>query len=217
MASQGLNTEGVRLHQQGNYQAASQKFIQAIANDPQNPDAYYNLAANYHRQGKMTGNQADLVQAEGLYNQCLDRDGNHPDCYRGLAVLLAETGRSDASLRLLEGWKTRSPANPEAKIELARFMDELGNKDAAQDYLLAALAIDPNNPRALTALGRLREEGGDHLQALANYERSLSSNRFQPQVATRVAALQTALGGTTTLNSPGATRMANEPLNWSRY
>jgi len=217
VASQGMNAEGVRLYQQGDYANASQRFMKAIAEDANNPDGYYNLAATYHRLGKASGNPTDLEQAESFYNQCLDRDGDHVQCYRGLAVLLVETNRSDAAHRLLEGWKMRSPAAPQPRIELARLKQELGNRDAAKQDLLEALTIDPDNQRALTALARLREESGELSQALALYERSLASNPMQPQVANRVASLRTSTGMHSVLQAPGETRVVNQPPQWRRY
>ncbi len=217
VASSGLNMEGARLHQQGNYQAAMQRFMQAIAQDPSNADGYYNLAATYHRMGKLNGDETDLVQAESFYNQCLDRDPNHVECYRGLAVLLTETGRPDAAFRLLDGWVARSPTVADAKIELARLSQEFGDQQAAKENLLAALNLEPNNARALTALGSIREMEGEYLQALQNYERSLAANRFQPSVASRVAALQPSLNRPALLAPPGETRVVSQPATWNRY
>ena len=195
MNSQALNSEGVRLYQMGSYQQAADQFQRAIASDPKSATSYYNLAASLHKSGKLTGQQADLAQAERLYNQCLEYDPNHTECYRGLAVLLAETGRQDASFRLLEGWATRSPQLADPRIELARLLEESNNLPQASSRLVEALSIDPNNSRALTALGRLREVSGDRAQALANYQRSLSIDRFQPEIAARVAALQASGAG----------------------
>jgi tetratricopeptide (TPR) repeat protein len=195
MTSQALNSEGVRLYQAGNYSQAADQFQRAIANDPKSATSYYNLAAALHKSGKLTGNSADLQQAERLYNQCLEYDSNHTECYRGLAVLLAETGRTDASFRLLEGWAARSPQLADPRIELARMLEETNNTQLASTRLVEALAIDPHNSRALTALGRLREVSGDRAQALANYQRSLALNRFQPEISARVAALQASGAG----------------------
>ena len=217
VASSGMNMEGARLHQQGDYQAAMQRFMQAIAQDPNNADSYYNLAATHHRMGKLNNNEADLIQAESFYNQCLDRNSDHTECYRGLAVLLTETERPDAAFRLMEGWVTRSPALADAKIELARLSQEFGNNNAAKEHLLSALNLEPSNSRALTALGNIREADGEHLQALQNYERSLASNQFQPLVASRVAALQSTVGRSTLLSPPGETRVVSEPRTWRRY
>jgi tetratricopeptide (TPR) repeat protein len=195
MTSQALNSEGVRLYQAGNYAQAAEQFQRAVANDPKSATSYYNLAAALHKSGKLTGNAADLQQAERLYNQCLEYDPNHAECYRGLAVLLAETGRTDASFRLLEGWAARSPQLADPRIELARMLEENNNNQLATARLVEALAIDPHNSRALTALGRLREVSGDRAQALANYQRSLALNRFQPEISARVAALQASGAG----------------------
>lgn len=188
--SQAANVEGVRLYQQGNYQQASDRFQQAIAQNPRSPEGYYNLAASLHKTGTLYNRPADLKQAENLYNQCLERDPNHAECYRGLAVLLTETGRQPEAFNLLNHWAANSPKSAEPKIELARLLEESSQPEQAKAQLVDALTIDPHNARALTALGRLRDQSGDHMQALANYQRSLSENRFQPDVAARVAQLQ---------------------------
>ena len=220
MTSQSLNSEGVRLYQAGNYSQAADQFQRAIANDPKSATSYYNLAAALHKSGKLTGNGNDLQQAERLYNQCLEYDPNHTECYRGLAVLLAETGRTDASFRLLEGWAARSPQMADPRIELARLLEEQNNTQMASARLVEALAIDPHNSRALTALGRLREVSGDRAQALANYQRSLALNRFQPEISTRVAALQAAGAGlpaSPLIATPQETRTADQWQSSIRY
>lgn len=191
-AAQGRNAEGVRLYQQARYQEAMHEFQEATYDDSNDADAYYNLAATYHRLGRLEHRPSDLNQAESYYNQCLDRNPNHTDCYRGLAVLLAEQGRKEEAFRLVEGWTQRQPALADAKIELARLNEEYGNRQAAQEQLTEALAVQPDNPRALTALGKIREDAGDKAQALANYQRSLGEDERQPQVASRVTACRAA-------------------------
>ncbi len=208
-ASQAANVEGVRLYQQGNYQQASDRFQQAIAQDPNSPEGYYNLAAALHKTGTLYNRPADLRQAEGLYNQCLERDPNHAECYRGLAVLLTETGRTDNAFQLLNHWAAASPQLADPKVELGRLLEETGQVEQAKAQLVDALTVDPHNARALTALGRLRDESGDHAQALANYQRSLALNRFQPEVAARVAQLQAAVGTPTSTVPSTDTRTAS--------
>lgn len=208
--AQSRNSEGVKLFQQARYQEAAKEFQEATYADPNNADGYYNLAATYHRIGKVEHRQADLEQAETYYNLCLDRNGNHTECYRGLAVLLAEQGRTEEAFRLVDGWVQRQPNVADAKIELARLNDEFGNRQAAKDRLLEALEIQPDNARALTALGKIREDAGEAAQALANYQRSLLQDNRQPQVASRVSALQTT--NIVPVSSSGAaapTRMAD--------
>ncbi len=211
ITANGKNSEGVRLFNQARYDESLQRFQSAAYRDPKNADAYYNLGATYHRMGTLNRDPAQLAQAESYYNQCLDKDENHSDCFRGLAVLLVEQDRSEEAFRLLEGWVDRQPDLADGKIELARLYDEFGEPETAKDRLLEALAIDHQNPRALAALGSIREQSGEYAQALSNYRQSLAYNRFQDGVASRVAALQPAasVAGPTLTSPPGATRMVN--------
>jgi tetratricopeptide (TPR) repeat protein len=195
MAANGHNTQGARYFQQGQYPAALQQFQLALSQDPTNADAHYNQARTYHQLGKMTGDTNTLHQAEALYNHCLELQPDHVECHRGLAVLLAETDRGDRAFALLQNWAQRSPSRADARVELARLYEEYGDKETARRQLEEAVAIDTTHARAWVALGKMREEQGDYAQALANYQRSLAFNSFQPQVQTRVAALQQGLAG----------------------
>jgi len=189
------NADGVTLFQRGQYQDALQKFQEATYADPNNADGYYNLGATYHRLGRLRpANQTDsLARAETCYRQCLERNANHRDCHRGLAVLLIEENRTPEAFALIQNWAAQSPSLPEPRVELARLYAEFGNKEAAINTLADAVPLSPNDPRQWAALGKLREESGDYSQALANYQHSLQLNPGQADVAARVAALQTAM------------------------
>ena len=187
------------------------QFQEAINTDPDNPDGYYNLAATHHRVGLIEQSQKDLNRAEDLYNMCLDRDENHREAYRGLAVLMAQQGRSEKAFKLLKGWVDGQPDMADARVELARLTEEYGDKKAAKEHLIEAINIDPNHPQALAALGKIREGMGETAQALANYQRSRQQDRFQPQVAARVAALQTKMNAQFSVGgSDAGTRMVDK-------
>lgn len=189
MMADGQNIEGVRLLEQGQAQAALQRFQQVVVANPTNADGYYNMAATYHRVGREASDQQQLKYAEDLYNRCLDISPNHVECRRGLAVLLAETNRSDRAFNLLKNWVDSNPTLADARVELARLYQEYGEVETAKAQLNQAIAFDQNNYRAWAALGRIREELGDPAQALANYQRSYGLNSFQPRVAQRIASL----------------------------
>lgn len=211
MLADGKNIEGVRLLQQGQPQAALQQFQQVAANNPTNADAYYNMAATYHRIGSQNNDKQQLDQAEALYNQCLDLDENHVDCRRGLAVLLAETKRSDRAFNLLKNWVDANPRSADARIELARLYQEFGDVETAKLHLNQAILADENSHRAWAALGSIREQLGDSQQALANYQRSYRLNTFQPQVAERIALLSQSVTNGVDATIPGNTRIVTRP------
>jgi tetratricopeptide (TPR) repeat protein len=209
--SQGKNNAGVKLYQSGQYQLASQQFIQALNQDPKNADAYYNLASTYHQVGRTTKSVAELDQAEIYYNKCLDFNPNHRDCYRALAVLLVDKNQPDKAQTLLTRWYQENPSNPAPKVELARLREEFGDKAGAKEYLQQALSTDPYDVRALAALGRIQESEGNTQQALANYQRSLFRDQFQPELSARVAQLQTAANAANQFAPPGGTRTVTTP------
>lgn len=188
--AQARNAEGVRLFQQARYHDALQQFQEANYADARNVDAYYNLAATYHRLGTVEQSDTYLRQAESYYQMALARDENHPEAHRGLAVLLVDSGRTNEAFSLLNAWVARSPGTPDAKIELARLCQEFGDHENAKSRLTEAIALDPGNARAWTALGHLREQLGEHGAAMHDYQQSLAHNRFQPEVAARVASLR---------------------------
>jgi tetratricopeptide (TPR) repeat protein len=192
-SAQGKNAEGVRLYQQARFQEALRQFQEARYDDPNNADAYYNIAATLHQLAQLESRPEDLKQAEHSYRMCLDRNANHRDAYRGLAVLLSKQGRTDESYALLQGWVERQPSSADARIELARLCDEMGEKARAEGCVLEALALQPENARALTALGKLREESGRRSEALAAYQRSYAVDNRQSELATRIASLQGAV------------------------
>jgi tetratricopeptide (TPR) repeat protein len=204
VTSTGQNTLGVRLYQQGRYSEALQQFQTAQVSDPSNPDTYYNLASTYHKLG-VTQKDAKLIeQAESLYNQCLDLQPNHVDCHRGLAVLLAESGRPDRGMALLKNWATTNPQLADARIELSRLHQEFGQTKVAEQYLDEALAINPSDHRAWTARGQMREASGDLNQALQNYQQSLSINSLQPELYQRVASLNVKMAQNSLPGQPAA-------------
>lgn len=194
------NSNGVKQFRSGQYQAALDSFQRAVAANPDDPDAYYNLAATLHDWGRRARNASLLEQSESLYNRCLDLSPDHVDCHRALAVLLVDSSRKDSAFTLLERWAQRSPTLGDPQIELARLHEEFGDEGSAKQYLTQALDIQSGNPRAWAALARIREGEGRFAQALSNYQQAYNINRNHPGVTQRIASLQQRIAST---NSPG--------------
>lgn len=210
MSAQGRNVDGVRDFQAGQYHSAIQRFQRSLTLDPNNADAYYNLAATYYALGKQNNDSALLQQAEGLYHQCLDLNPDHVACYRGLASLLVDTGRQESAFTLVKRWAERSYYSAEPRIELARLYEEFNDSESAAQHLTDALQIDATNARAWTAMGQLREKRGELAQALANYQQAQRLNTNQQTLSARIAALQQNLNARNAPQSP-PTQMVNAP------
>ena len=190
LGAQQSNIVGSQAYQNGNYLQALSRFQQSLAQNPNNPDANYNLAAIFYSMGKNQQNTQYLTQAEQLYRKAISLSPQHTEAHRGLAALLVETGREQYAFDLLDGWKQRAPNSAEPMIELARLYQEYGDNQHATDLLADALKVDGGSVRALKAMGRIRETQNQPLLALDNYMRVLQIDGAQTDVAQRVAVLQ---------------------------
>ena len=212
-----MNARGVSFFQSGQSQQAMSEFQKAIAANPRDADAYYNLAATYHHQGRQRSSKEMMRQAEDLYHRCLDLQPNHVACHRAMAVMLVDTDRPKSAFTLLTKWAERSPNFAEPKIELARLHEEFGEMSSTRRYLTEAIDADPRSARAWSALARLREQDGDLAQALTNYEQAYRLNSYQPGVANRIASLQQRIAASGRPFAQGGTRSAGADLgDWRR-
>ena len=214
--SSSYNADGVQQFQNGQYQSAVDQFQQAIAANPNDSDAYYNLAATLHDWGRRSQNDELLEQSESLYHRCLDLSGDHVDCYRALAVLLVDTDRKQDAFTLLERWAQRSPGASAPHVELARLHEEYGDDQSARQYLARALDVDSADSRAWAAMGRLREREGRLAQALTDYQQAYGLNRYHPGVPERIASLrqQIARVPTRPISGSNGTRVTRNTSKW---
>jgi tetratricopeptide (TPR) repeat protein len=183
------NIRGRQAYECGQYNEAVCRFQNALARNPIDSNAMYNLGATYHQVGKQSRNSQLLTCAEQYYRQAIAADPRYSDAHRGLAVLLAETGRRDAAFDLLQTWQQRNPFSAEPLVVLARLHHEFGDRPQSRQLLADALVRDSQNPRALTAMAYQRELDGQYDLALQNYYRAYQATG-QPMIADRIAQLQ---------------------------
>ena len=188
--AQRQNILGKAAFEQGNHAQAINSFQQVLNRDPNNADAYYNLAACYYQVGVGQQNKQYVGQAEQLYRQAIANNDKHIDAHRGLSALLIETGREKHAFDLLEGWRQRYPQSAEPLVEVARLYQEYGDNRRATDLLADALRNDSRNVRALKAMGHVREVQGENQLALENYLRAIQVNGGDQDTVARVAYLQ---------------------------
>jgi len=213
--AQRHNNIGRQAFEQGQFATAINEFQKALNVNPQNADAYYNMAASFYSAGKQTNNTQWLSQAEQLYRQAISINDQHTDAHRGLAALLIETNQEKYAFDLMNAWQTRYPTSTEPIVELARLYQEYGDNRRATDLLADALKIDANNVRALKAMGHVRELQGQTHLALDNYLRVLQIDGRETSVAQKVTSLQTQLASLPVPNGLGVNG-SNQPAN-SRY
>jgi len=104
------------------------------------------------------------------------RTGDFPRALASLErVMVSDKGTP------LEGW---------ARYYAAQIHHHQGNTAKAGDEYKASLAADPTFWRSHVRLAQIAESAGDVDRALKHYERSLSINSQQPEIAQHVARLK---------------------------
>jgi Tfp pilus assembly protein PilF len=176
------NRIGMWNYEQGNYVAAREEFVRAVADEPRSPAFNYNLGCAAQR----LGDRGTAVQA---YWRAIQLDRTHQPSYHALARVLIEDGRPDEATQLISTWVEAQPRDPGAQIEMAWLERENGDLDAAEQSLFRSLAARPNNPVATAQLGLLYEQKGQSERAAVMYRRSLQADWFQPQIQARLALL----------------------------
>ena len=199
LAAQRQNRICRQAFDTGQVAQAINRFQRALNLNPNNSDAYYNLASTYYQLGNQSQNQQWVGQAEQLYRQAIALNDQHVDAHRGLAALLVETKREKFAFDLVDDWRQRYPQSAEPLIEIARLYQEYGDNRRATDFLSDAVRLDTQNVRALKALGHVREAQGQLGLAYENYSRVLQLDGSQADVAQRVQQI--------------ATRLAQQPQN----
>jgi tetratricopeptide (TPR) repeat protein len=79
--------------------------------------------------------RGDGREAEGLFQKCVDLEGESPDLLNNLAVSCAQQGRTDESLSLARQIHERWPDYFFGRIAMANMATDAGDRDLAESYL----------------------------------------------------------------------------------
>lgn len=192
-AANRQNSIGRQAYESGQLAQAVNRFQQALNLDPNNSDAYYNLASSYYQMGKQAKNSQWVNQAEQLFRQSIAINDQNSNAHRALAGLLIESDRQQSAFDLVDDWRRRHPTSAEPLIEIACLYQEYGDNRRATDFLSDAVRLDPQNIRALSALGHVREAQGQLNLALENYNRAYQLDNRQIEVARRIQDISSRL------------------------
>lgn len=199
--SDAINSEGVIYYQEGNYDRALAEFQQAIQANPNNAEAYYNLASTYQRQATVQQQPALNAQAENYYRACLDRNPTSETtvcCYRGMATIMNQQNRQQEALALLRSWESRNPNAIDPKLEIAYLLEAQGKNEEALGELQAASKIAPNDYRPYYKAGAIKERLGENQAALDQLQMAGRLRPADMEIASRITALRTKAGSSPT-------------------
>jgi Tfp pilus assembly protein PilF len=132
-----LLQEALRLHAQGNLEAAEAAYLDVIRLDPQNEFAYYNL-------GVIAQGRGDDEAAEESYRTTLRIDADFVPALFNLAILQTEAGVLKEAVSLYDHIIEVEPGNAAAHLNLGFVLIERGKVERGQAELAEAVRLDPS-------------------------------------------------------------------------
>lgn len=155
LKSQTLNNVAVLYFARGDFEVTRDTLEAALALDPDDSRAWFNLGLTRQKLGDAAGGHAALRKARDL-------DRRDVDIARALALSDMERGEwVEAVALLLEGTRQR-PEDPDLWLQLGRAQRGLGNLDGALASWDAAFRLDPQNRLGAAATALLLRAGAQH-------------------------------------------------------
>lgn len=162
-----LNNLGVALFSLGRYSEAEQRYREAIAANPEYPDALCNLADLL---------QANPQEAEEFVRRALKVNPKFPGARTKLGLLLLSAGREKEARSAFRKALKNFPKDADALVGLAQCVRGEGRFDEAETLIRRALEIKPRMPTAWASLQGIRKMTAADSEWCRTAEEIASSN-----------------------------------------
>jgi Flp pilus assembly protein TadD len=162
-------SDAVQLANDGQLDEAEALFKEVLAQAPDVPEVYQNLAYIYVK-------REDWANAEKSYLKALELRPGDPQSTSGLAGVYMETGQQEKAEELVNQVAGENPEDATAQYNRAVFLVNSGKTEEAIAAFEAALAADPTLAEAHYHLGTLLVGQGKIPEAIEQLETYLSTN-----------------------------------------
>lgn len=210
----------VDLHRQGRRQEAEALYRQALALQPDQPDALHLLGQLEHGRGRLAealalfdravsvrptaafwvslgGVLLDLQrwdEAAGAMRRAIALDPGRAEAHNALGFALLTTGGRDGAIQAFRQALAARPEFPEALNNLGSALRAEGCLDEAEGAFERAIALRPNYGAALANLGLVLQEQARYGDALDAYDRAVAAAPNLPAARGNRAMLLLLLG-----------------------
>jgi Flp pilus assembly protein TadD len=150
-----------------NYDKAVPLYQQAAAAAPEDPDAWYNLAAALQEAGR-------LAAAREAIERGLKLDATRPEAHNTLGIVEMGEGKLEPARQEFELAAQLDPRNARALNNLGNVLKAMGRLDAAEHAYQRSAALAPRYAEPLNGLGTLEVERDRPRAALPYFERALA-------------------------------------------
>jgi tetratricopeptide (TPR) repeat protein len=181
-----LTALGTALDESGNWQQSEDAYKKALAADPENADARFDLA-------HIALKHSDYAAAEQEYRQLLVANPKDASAHNELGSVLMSTNRPDEARTEFESAISLDPNNFDALYNLASLEADNNNLTRAADLLQRALA-QKDDADAHQLLGSIDAQSGMLAAALEQFEAVQRLRPHDPEPLRQLAQLYSQMG-----------------------
>jgi predicted TPR repeat methyltransferase len=207
--------EAVRLHQEGEFDAAEALYGRVLSAVPAQPDALHFLGVLRHQQhrsdeaidlirealtaapdyvdawnnlGNIQKENGRLEAAGAAYREALARNDAHAAAWNNLGVVLRAQGACREAVAAFHRVLELAPTVVDAYYNLANALRECGSIEEAIAAYREALRLAPGQPNLNVAFGYVLYSTGRHAEAVAVFRDWLAADPESPIAAHMLAA-----------------------------
>lgn len=174
--AQQLVDEGVRLHDEGRYDDAIERYKQALAIEPDSSLVLYEMATTY-----LAAKRYDLCEEVGRKGLKKPGDFEGP-LYAIVASCLSSAGKSQEALGVFEDALKKHPDDTMLNFNIAITLIHLGKTPKAVEHLQKAIRAQPSYATPYYVLGLLAADAQDATSGIFYMLRFVSLNPDEPRV-----------------------------------
>ncbi|MBV8672147.1 MAG: VCBS repeat-containing protein [Acidobacteriaceae bacterium] len=173
---------GIAMFQHGYLDQAAASFQQAIAEDPEDAEAYYNL-------GTLNLRRSNLADAQRYLEQTVKLRPNYSDAWNNLGMIAGQQGHDEAAVQNFKQALLLKPDSAIALLNLGNLYRRMGNYDQAKSLLTRAMEIEPDDPEVNYSLGMLYALQNQTDKAAEYLERAVDLQPDYPQALNNLGIL----------------------------
>ncbi|HTV48757.1 MAG TPA: tetratricopeptide repeat protein [Phycisphaerae bacterium] len=178
--AEGLRNQGLQLYQEGDYDAALDKFNQALTYNESEPRANYYAGVTEYKLGK-------YEQAAYYYKMAWTVDPDYGDVKAALANTLIKEGKTNEAMNFLER-NAALTGQISDRLLVAQFYQKIGDLDDAKVNYERCVALAQDDPTILMQAGIFYDSIGQKDQAITVYEQAYRIDPTTPGLYDRLNA-----------------------------
>jgi FimV-like protein len=175
-------TYGVAYYERGYFDQAMASFQETLRNNPDYPEAHYNLGSLYlQKQMRM--------EAKGHFQKALQLRPDYPDALNNSGLIAAEEGESDEAAHYFQEAIRRRPNNATALLNLGNLYRQNRRLEEAEQVLEKAFEFEPNDPEVNYSLGMLFAQKDDTERAREYLRKAVKLRPGYPEALNNLGVL----------------------------